>query len=174
MGLFGTGAISFPPALPELSFGADVDAIEADFVAAEGAEALGAIDDGFEGESGAGYRVIGGELGIGGLGADGIGQAGVLHFPDTLLAPSGYSHGLDQLELGLGLREVLGDQKGELGEETIIVFPFQDDGHREEAVAYGVAGADAFAFGGGGPRDFFPLVREALICFSDLMLVSPA
>jgi hypothetical protein len=55
LGLFGTGVFSFP-GFPELSFAAGVDAIEADFVAIERAEAVGAIDDGFEGKHGADDR----------------------------------------------------------------------------------------------------------------------
>ena len=37
---------------------------------------------------------------------------------------------------------------------NVFFFSFHDDGLREEAVAFGVAGADAFAFGGDGAFRF--------------------
>ena len=153
LGSFGTGAFSFP-GFPEFSFGAGVDAVEADFVAIERVEAGGTVDDGFEGEDGADDRSFSREFGVARLIADLFGDAGALHSPYALLTPFGYGHGFDEFELGVGLREVLGDDAGEHGVETVVVFAFHDDGLREEAVAFGVAGADALAFGGYGAFRF--------------------
>jgi hypothetical protein len=83
-----------------------------------------------------------------------FGDAGALHSPDALLTPFGYGHSFDEFELGVGLREVLGDDAGEHGMETVVVFSFHDDGLGEEAVAFGVAGDDTFAFGGYGAFRF--------------------
>jgi len=100
---------------------------------------------------------------------DFFGDAGALHSPDALLTPFGYGHGFDEFKLGVGLRKVLGDDAGEHGVETVLVFSFHDDGLREETVAFGVAGDDLFALGGYGPCDFLPLAWEALIRFSELI-----
>ena len=48
-----------------------------------------------------------------------FGDAGALHSPDALLTPFGYGHSFDEFELGVGLREVLGDDAGEHGMETV-------------------------------------------------------
>ena len=139
----------------EAAVGAEVLAVEAGFVAidevegarggGEGAEGHGGQETGMK-HGGAIFIVFGDELGIHGVALD---------VPDALLAPAGYSHGVDErfFEGGGGLEFAV--ESGDEVEEGLGFLAAEED----------VGGENAVFEGGARRGEFTDLTTSAALCF---------